>query len=261
LGSGIQSGPAAAEQAESAEDSLRVAIGVDFGLRKKHTSLPPEKDDAKMRYSGLLPVLLVTVSASAQGFSFKGNALGMTLDEFKRSNATDAIWINTGTPGMHVNKKLSRQVSTPLCSDTYGVGADLQPGEVFCDVSPGVANPEGKDIAGEKVARVDYRFMNGRLYRISMPFASVHYAGIRGAFIQRYGSPTRSSDESFQNAYGARWTGEILVWSQGSQSIVLREGSQDGPAQNRFEALGSSTASFEDTSLAPQNVPREKPNF
>jgi hypothetical protein len=102
------------------------------------TTEGPEKRMTAM-FKQLACVLLLTLPAMAQSFSFKGNSLGMSLEEFQRANATATIWINTGDPHRRRDKKLSRQVPTPLCSDEYRIGPVLEPGEVYCDASPGAA--------------------------------------------------------------------------------------------------------------------------
>src|SRR5437870_1459148 len=82
----------------------------------------------------ILALTVVSYGQSKNDFSFKGNTLGMSLDDFRVLPSNRApIWINTGDPSKKLDKAKSQQVSTPLCSDQYSIGSkNLHTGEVAC---------------------------------------------------------------------------------------------------------------------------------
>ena len=190
-------------------------------------------------------------------FAFKGNELGMSLHNFKDQNATDKIWINTGKPNAfgRSSKKLSYEVKTPLCTDEIrgfpGDVGTLAEGETLCNVSPGKANPDGLIVAGQPVMHVLYYFYNNRLYKIELYFTASHFASIAQAFVQKYGDPAIQRSRTFSNAYGARWTGQLLAWAADQQVIGLDEGQANGPGQDSSDTSHPSIGLFLDQSNLP----------
>jgi hypothetical protein len=205
-----------------------------------------------------------SASSDSQGFSFKGNYLGMPLSDFKAANP-GKIWINTGDPNRRKNKNLTQEVATPLCTDVYGGfegdTGPLEPGEVLCNASPGIANPDGKTVMGQIAVQVIYRFFLGKLYRIEIAMLPVNYALVSLAFRKKYGEPGDVTYGQFENGFGAVWKGEELAWKNGSQRIYTFEGSGNGPAQNSLDPANPSRFIFEDTALAPPNSSRLKIDF
>lgn len=195
------------------------------------------------------------------GYTFHANYLGMTLTDFKNSNRS-TIYINTGNPRQKLNKHLSREVETPLCTDNYeeigmpngfGFPTDVLPGEVVCNASPGVANPNGLIIADGPVSSVVYRFLGDRLHEIDIRFSARRYDSVRTAFQAKYGRPSEELSPSvYQNTFGARWEGENAFWQKGTQSILLHEGSGNGPGQDEFDSVFNGCwAKIKDSSLEP----------
>lgn len=202
--------------------------------------------------------------AVSSGFSFKGNYLGMLLTDFKAANP-GVVWINTGDPNRRRDKKLDKDVATPLCTDTYrGFEFDsgpLESGVVLCNASPGVANPEGKVIMGQKAIRVIYLFCASKLYRIEISVLPIDYDLVASGLREKYGEPDKVEYEHFQNGFGASWKGEELIWKNGSQRIATVEGSGNGPGQDRFDSTKTSGIFMEDDSLAPPHTARLKVDF
>lgn len=100
-----------------------------------------------------------------------------------------------------------------------GSDVPLENGEVLCNPAPGSINPEAREAAGVIITSIDYRFYNDRLYQINMTFMANDYTTIKTAFNEKYGPPAKVTTQSFQNGFGARWTGELLIWEKGDQSI------------------------------------------
>ena len=211
--------------------------------------------------------LIAQSSAPTQGFSFKGNYLGMSLAAFRVANATDQVYVNTGnsTAFGRPNKKYTTAVPTPLCTDQMrgfpgDPGVDLAEGEVACNVSPGNANPDGLVVAGAPVISVIYRFYNGRLHHIQISFIALEYSLFSSAFKAKYGVPTARQESHYQNGFGANWVGEDLGWSSGSQSIALIEGAGNGPGQDNTNIQHPSTAVFDDFANEPSR-PKSAQDF
>jgi hypothetical protein len=162
---------------------------------------------------------------------------------------------------------MEREVPTPLCTDEMrGFPGDnetlaMVPDEVFCNPAPAEINPEARMVAGNPVAAIGYYFFKGRLYRIEMHFAAAQYPIIKSAFQTKYGPAPSRSEVGFQNGFGARWTGEVLLWTRSTQTLMLYEGGKNGPGQDEFDPVGSSSATFTDGALAPHLAPAQKPDF
>jgi hypothetical protein len=133
---------------------------------------------------------------------------------------------------------------------------------VFCNPAPGETNPEARTVAGFLLPGIGYYFYNDKLYKINMHFAARNYAVMGAAFRDKYGSEPDRIESQYQNGFGAHWVGESLFWKRGTQTILLYEGSQNGPGQDKYNDIGSSTATFSDSALAPPPVkPRGKSDF
>lgn len=95
------------------------------------------------------------------------------------------------------------------------------------------------------VSDLTYEFNQGKLVIISFDFPSETYLALREAFKSKYGAPDSLSKADYQNGFGARWSGEVALWTRGDTSLGLSEGAGNGPGQNaeqvgvsRFEAMG-----------------------
>lgn len=211
-----------------------------------------------MKLAALLVLsFLVSPALTAQNVrTFKGNRLGMSLDEFKRNNIGQKVWINTGDPSKRRNKKLDYAVDTPLCTDTFAVFpgvenvVDRHPGEVICNISPGAMNPAAKMIGDMAMKQIIYRFYAGKLYQIDLSFGAMQFTGVRSAFNGKFGQESNIAKVDCQNGFGARWTGDSVQWQVSpTVAAIVYEGCSNGPGQNSFD--GFSNGSISDSSLAP----------
>jgi hypothetical protein len=214
--------------------------------------------------SALLFVFLSASAVLAQ--TFKGNAIGMPLEAFKQANKGQQVWINTGDPNKRANKKLSKLVDTPLCTDTVDGFSGTEnvlnrsPGEVICNVSPGSFNPAAKKVGDMDMREILYRFYVGKLYEVSLSFRSVQFEGMRAAFTGKFGPPSAVSKIECQNGFGARWNGQAVNW-QVSTSVIatLYEGCSNGPGQDSYN--GFSSGSINDSSLQPPVLAKKSVDF
>jgi len=189
-------------------------------------------------------------------YEFKTNRLGESLDEFRAipDNASD-VYVNTGNPNAwRVDKKKTVHIQETFCSDRYQVpGKIYRPDVVECTI-PRAKNNDENFITTTLISDLTYSFYKGRLYQISMHYFSSNYAGIARAFRQKYGDPSQTKTEAFQNAYGATWSGDVLYWLSGTQGIVVSEGSGNGPAQNGMDMHTGASILFSDSALAPPDT-------
>ena len=174
------------------------------------------------------------VSLLAQGapYSFKGNSLGMTLDEFKKQNFHGYVYYDKKGNLTKAGKKNALPVATPVCTDSPvlsaqpAVRANLDPDEAICP-------EENPGFAGLWYAQVRYRFFKGRLYQVESTFGSADYPQAKEAFIAKYGPVNETRQMDYENSFGARWQGEVSLWRHGSEAIVMMEGPDNGPGQDR----------------------------
>lgn len=199
----------------------------------------------------------VIAQTSAPTFTFKGNYLGMPLAEFKTKNVGESVFINTGKPKWNgrSDKKFTLEVPTPLCTDQYhgfpGDPGNEAPNEILCNTSPGERNQGALQFAGTQAVSMFYRFYGGRLYEIEIHLTSHDYKDVKLAFIQKYGSPSSKDDKSYQNGFGARWTGEVVYWKSGTQEVALSEGAGNGPGQDSHSIASDASAVFIDVGNMP----------
>ena len=210
----------------------------------------------------VLLIMLVTFGCVAQesqnsGYAFKGNRLGESLDEFKAmpNNAVD-LWINTGNPNAWtVDKKKNIHLEGPFCSDEYqSRGPSQVPyGSIVCTL-PRAKSNDVNFIDASLIGDLSYSFYQKKLYKISMRSFSREYSHISAAFQAKYGTFAETTTETFTNAYGATWHGGVLVFRSGTQSILVREGSGNGPAQNDLNMQTGVSIVFTDSALSPPNA-------
>jgi hypothetical protein len=78
-------------------------------------------------------------------------------------------------------------------------------------------------LAERPVKSWEFEFVDAILYRTLVHFSHDHYDKIRDAFVVKYGRPKSARAESFQNHFGAQFTGDVLEWGEGDTVMALRE--------------------------------------
>jgi hypothetical protein len=125
----------------------------------------------------------------------------------------------------------------------------VMPASDGINCSSGDDNQEALQVGSFKVSGVVYQFSNGRLYKITILFPSGLVLPVKGAFTTKYGESAVQAADDFQNNFGARWTGANFAWINGTQSILLHEGANNGPG-GKYDA-GSGSVTYKDRSLEP----------
>lgn len=228
--------------------------------------------------TGVIAIVFLAVAAalgapgtqSESVYTFKGNRLGEPLEEFRSDprNASD-VYLNTGNPNARkVDKKKTIHWTEPICSDKvqaldFGMPKPVYDGEIVCSIK-NINDNSANEVMGEPATALTYSFIGGLLYQIHMMFPSISYPVMKSAFVGRYGPATKTGSDAYQNGYGARWTGEHLFWKQGDQTILMMEGSGNGPGQDDMNpSNGGMSISFTDDALLSKNLKQapKKPDF
>jgi hypothetical protein len=189
-------------------------------------------------------------SVAAKPFGLKGDVLGEIVTEFITRNTRT---ITLGPLGQD-HAKLSDSVlpiqTLPYCSSTepehvknYEKPWDVQfltdeekrAEVVKCVATLGIDDDidfeDSPTVANVTGFRTVYYFFHQRLYMIKSTLPGKDYAVLRAAFIDKYGPPTINSAE-YQNAMGAKFNGEKLLWSNGISQIAI--GERDGEHDSAF---------------------------
>lgn len=155
-----------------------------------------------------------TIQISAP-FDLKGDALGMSLREFKR--------------------KYRREIGgghrlAPFCSDETSTDEDSALLQEPWHKAAGIVTARPtypheeqtgggtQTIAGVKAKLLVYFFIDGELFQIVARLPASGYLKIRESFLVKYGEPER---KGIQKIHGKKW--EFLRWSNGASEIILRQ--------------------------------------
>ncbi len=210
------------------------------------------------------------MSAQETAYTFKGNSLGMTLEDFKKQNFHGYVFYDKKGNLTKEGKKGAIQVASPVCTDSAAFAED--PGERVNLVPDEVVCPEDRpQFAGQRFVQVRYRFYRGYLFQIESQFGSSGYPQVKAAFIEKYGPLSEMRSMDYQNGFGASWTGEVSIWRQRNQTIVVTEGPDNGPGQDGCDYRSpdsgdclvpklDATAILRDNSVAPAKT-AAKPDF
>lgn len=167
-----------------------------------------------------VPVETTRVERVPSPFDLKGDALGMTLNEFK--------------------KKYFREVGggdkpAPYCSDrtttTDNVMLLQEPWHRDAGIVTARKNYPWEEyrgkgtstIAGVTVKLLVYFFVDGEMYQIVSWIPSNGYYEVREAFVAKYGEPNDRRVDKIQMRSGAFFDMESLNWSNGVSDIIMRQ--------------------------------------
>jgi hypothetical protein len=175
--------------------------------------------------------LILLGSALAQDpYGVKGFVVGKTtLLEFRNEFQHCA---DNCTPKQQ--KKYGSAIMAPFCSDTDSGAAlsipssdrelHLKAGLVYCQPYFPFESFKGtKWTIADVPVTAYFDFYQGVLYRLSAAFPSAGFSLMRSAFAEKYGSPTNVGMQEYQNAYGAKSQGAVVVWDNGVSRIELTQ--------------------------------------
>ena len=152
-------------------------------------------------------------------YDLKGDTLGMGLSEFKEKHARtipgnnkDAPFCSDASPG--------KKIVTLLSEDWHHSA-----GIVNCRITYPFEDMKGgkPSLAGAPADMLVYHFVDEKLFKISAWINHGDYRKVRDALLGKYDKPISRKTSKYINNFGARYTGETLIWSNGSSTIELIE--------------------------------------
>jgi hypothetical protein len=161
------------------------------------------------------------LDADRRPFELKADRLGMTLDMFKSKY-------------YRVVKDDNR--CAPMCSDDNPshdnplllYTADLARAGIVHARTTFPFEAYGSEgniptIAGVPTELFLYHFVNGKLYKITVLFSHNNFGKVLDALKAKYGEPKGKTSRTYQNSYGAKFTGEVILWENATSAMLLHE--------------------------------------
>jgi hypothetical protein len=179
-------------------------------------------------------MLAFVASACAQDkpYSLKGFTVGeSTLQDFKKQFHHCADNCDAKAAKMYGSK------FAPFCSDTENgaavdaqgqyikdVPAHTQTGLVYCHPYFPFEEQRGPLFTIADIpATTQFDFFQEKLYRLAATFYAVRFTSMQEALSGKYGAPASVTTADYQNAFGAKYTGSVIIWDNGVSSITLRQ--------------------------------------
>lgn len=160
-------------------------------------------------------VALLAVQPASEHASFQQYPLGLTLEQFRTMRHETARGENI----------------RPMCSNDADrsqflitLPAQARAGVIDCWVSERIASFQTRaslDLTAEHQGTVSFSFLDGRLYQIEVWADVEALAPIVRGLTEKFGPPAGSSDATLQNAYGAQFPQQTIVWRQSGATIGL----------------------------------------
>lgn len=170
-------------------------------------------------------------------YDFKGDRLGMSLAEFKAkyhrkvpNQISRKEWERINRPARRAGLLVPYEEYHvyPHCSDEHTKDKllladpeELAVGLVNCMI------PSKTTIANRPTQFHLFKFVDQGLYEIMLVIDHLDYLTVREALSSKYGEPHSKSTKEYQNAFGARFQGEVLIWDNEVSAIQLLERSTD----------------------------------
>ncbi len=168
------------------------------------------------------------VEQLSRAFEMKGDRLGMTLAMFKGKHrrvvpgdprpapfCSDAD-PDRDNPSLLYRRELSRagivHVRTTLPVEEQPRFHD---GEYL--------KPEFPTIAGVRTELYVYHFVDGRLYRMTIFFPHTGFDNVLDALKAKFGQPKGKEIRKYENAFGVKLEGDVLLWHNSVSEMVLFE--------------------------------------
>ena len=179
----------------------------------------------------VIALLILLGSAAAQEpYGLKGFVVGKsTLEEFKKEfqHCADNCTAKQ-------QRKYGAARMAPFCSDTdLGAASSLplsdrelhlKAGLVYCQPYFPFESFNGtKWTIADVPVTAYFEFYQGTLYKFSAAFPSSGFSLMRSAFEKKYGTPAKVDVHEYQNGYGAKYQGAVVVWDNGVSRIELME--------------------------------------
>jgi len=154
-------------------------------------------------------------------YELKGDRLGMTLQMFKAKyyremgqGENPAPFCSDRTP--HID------ICTLLYKAEYAKAGIVHASTTFPYEASGL-RPNKPTIAGVPAELFVYQFVDGKLYEITIFFDQADFDQVMEALKAKYGEPTRKNRQTYENAFGAKFDGDVVVWANAVSEIMIYE--------------------------------------
>ena len=78
-------------------------------------------------------------------------------------------------------------------------------------------------IAGAPAQQFVYKFVDGQLYEITIFFEHKDFDQVMAALKVKYGQPSGKDGRTYQNPFGASFSGEVVLWSNAASEMTILE--------------------------------------
>lgn len=169
--------------------------------------------------------VLAQAQNSLAPYSLKGFTVGeSTLADFKSQ-------FHRCADSCDSKKKVPPKFA-PFCSDDFpegrltpGMGDSsrnyTEAGLVYCQPYFPFEGP--RFTVAEIPTTAQFDFYQAKLYRISATFYASRFSAMQEALTGKYGTASSATAVEYQNRFGAKVTGSVVVWDNGVSAITLRQ--------------------------------------
>jgi hypothetical protein len=198
----------------------------------------------------LLVCAYCMAQAPTNAVTFRKCYIGMPLAEFRAVYAHRVSLSRPMQPAAGSTAKPATEAyfaDAPLCNDqvqnpSVGLSRQQDPHELTCVIDlPDEPNALSLTVGGIPSQHEQYHFRDGRLVSISGAVESCEFRTLQRAFMEKYGRPTEFGHASYENASGARWTGEEDTWNKGAVIVTISEGPGYGPMEDCAQSVSAFT--------------------
>jgi hypothetical protein len=161
-------------------------------------------------------------------YELKGDKLGSSMAEYLQRHPNDCVKHFSTPPEVHHSAFTGNQLEHSdyehvnafrfVCANGgTGENVAIGPGN---EIS---MNPGSLSLATANMDREQVEFSHERLYLVAYYFEQEAFPLIHDAFIQKFGTPKRTTQDPVQNKFGAQTTRTTVTWKNGVSTIVLSE--------------------------------------
>jgi hypothetical protein len=154
-------------------------------------------------------------------YEIKGDRLGMSLEFFKFRHYR--VIPGDARPAPFCSD-LQPDLDNPFLLYTADLhGAKIIHASTTFPFEHHGVEPNRPTIAGAETQVFVYRFLDEMLYEMNVVIDRDDYRQVRDALEAKYGAPTAREERVYQNAFGASFESEVLVWSNEISEIYIFE--------------------------------------
>jgi len=85
------------------------------------------------------------------------------------------------------------------------------------------AEPNRPTIAGVAATLYVHKFVDGRLYQITVTIEQDDFPKLAAALKEKFGEPTLKRTETHQNRFGAKFEGDLVSWENAVSELFIQE--------------------------------------